>query len=90
MIKLFLRKLLNRYSSLILQEAIYVNGFIHLLMKPRNTGGRLTKEETMQLKKDLKRLSMYVPALIIFLLPGGVLLLPLLAETLDRRKGRRI
>lgn len=90
MIKLFLRKLLSRNSALILQEASYVNGFIHLLMKPRDTGERLTKEETTRMKKDLKHLSMYVPALIIFLLPGGGLLLPLLAEILDRRKSRRI
>jgi hypothetical protein len=38
----------------------------------------------------LKNLSKIIPALIIFLLPGGSFLLPILADVLDRRKTRRI
>ncbi len=33
--------------------------------------------------------SAYVPMLIIFLLPGGSLLIPILADILDRRKKGR-
>ena len=30
-----------------------------------------------------------VPVIVIFILPGGTILLPLLAEILDRRKKKR-
>jgi hypothetical protein len=49
-----------------------------------------TKEEKEQIKNHLKRLSLYIPILFIFVLPGGSLMLPFLAEILDRRKTRRI
>jgi len=74
---------------MILEEAGQINGFMKLLMKPRNTGAGWTKQEKAQLRKHLKRLSLYVPVLIIFLAPFGSLLIPVLAEILDRRKNRR-
>jgi len=74
---------------MILEEAGQINGFMKLLMKPRNTGAGWTKQEKAQLRKHLKRLSFYVPVLIIFLAPFGSLLIPVLAEILDRRKNRR-
>ncbi|MBM4333421.1 MAG: hypothetical protein FJ117_19745 [Deltaproteobacteria bacterium] len=67
-----------------------MQGFLQLLFKQRNTELKWQKEEKEQLKNHLKRLSLYVPILIIFTLPGGSLLLPVLAEILDRRKTRRI
>lgn len=66
-----------------------ISGFLGLFFKQRNTDEKWTKEEKAELKTHLKHLSMYVPVIIIFLLPGGSLLLPILAEVLDRRKQRR-
>ena len=60
-----------------------------LLMKKRNTGFAWTKEEKKHLQSQLKHLSLYVPILIIFILPFGTLLIPVLAEMLDRRKQPR-
>ena len=62
---------------------------MRLLMKHKNTRQTWTKEEKKLLRAHLWHLSSYIPALIIFCLPGGSLLFPLLAEILDRRKNRR-
>jgi hypothetical protein len=66
-----------------------ISGFLALFFKQRNTDEKWTKEEKAELKAHLKHLSLYVPVIIIFLLPGGSLLLPILAKVLDRRKARR-
>jgi hypothetical protein len=58
-------------------------------MKQRNTGMRWTPSEKVRLKQYLRRLVSYAPVLCIFLLPGGFLLVPLLAEVIDRRKRSR-
>ncbi len=89
MVLVFLRPLILRNRELFYQEAGFLNGFMHLLMKQRNTGEGWSREEKAKLKSGLKHLSFYVPALVIFFLPGGSLLLPFLAEILDRRKQRR-
>ncbi len=67
-----------------------MSDLMRLLMKRRNTGVEWTGEEMTRLKSHLKRLSLYMPVLIVFVLPFGSLLLPVLAETLDRRKNGRI
>ena len=90
MIRLFLKRLILKNKELIFNEAQHIQGFLQLLFKPRNTDLKWQKEEKQQLKNHLKRLSLYMPILIIFTLPGGSLLLPILAEILDRRKKRRI
>lgn len=92
MIRFFLRKIIARHKELILQEATRIQDFMRLLMKRRNTGKKWTREEKKQLKLHLIHLSAYVPILIIFLLPGGSLLVPILADILERRrkKGRVI
>ena len=89
MIRFFLKRLILKNRDLIFSEAQQFQGFLHLFFKPRNTDAAWTKEEKEQIKNYLKRLSLYVPILIIFVLPGGSLLLPILAEVLDRRKNRR-
>jgi len=89
MLRKFWRRLILKNKELILNEAQHVQGFLQLLFKPRNTDERWNKEEKQLLKKHLKRLSFYVPVLLIFTLSGGVLFLPILAEILDRRKTRR-
>lgn len=75
--------------ALILRETKHINGFMQLLMKQRNTGNRWTKAEKGQLKGYLKRVSLYIPILFIFLLPLGMLFVPILAEILERRQSDR-
>ncbi len=89
MIRYCLRRAIQKHRQMILDEAVHINGFMKLLMKPRNACTVWTKEEKGQLKKHLKHLSCYVPVLVIFLLPLGSLLIPVLAEILDRRRTKR-
>jgi hypothetical protein len=87
--RFFLRILVGKNKELIYREAEFLGGFMHRLMKPKNTGNKWTREEKKHLIRDIRHLSYYVPVLIIFLLPGGSFLLPLLAEILDRRNKPR-
>jgi hypothetical protein len=89
MIKLFFKKLLAKQKDMILEESQQIRGFMRLLMKHRNTGIVWTQDETSDLKSSVKRLSIHVPVLIIIVLPFGLVLLPILAEILDRRKKSR-
>jgi len=66
-----------------------VKGLMQLLMKIRNTDEPWTREEKKEIKKHLRNMSKMVPVIVIFILPGGTILLPFLAEILDRRKKRR-
>ncbi|MDD2302383.1 MAG: hypothetical protein PHG30_07475 [Eubacteriales bacterium] len=84
-----LSRLVANNRALVLHEADKITGFMRLLMKPRNTQAKWTKEERRLLKAHLRHLSYYVPALVIFVMPFGSLLIPLLAEILDRRKAFR-
>ncbi len=85
----FVRMLVDKNKELIHQETEFMGDFVHRLMNPENTGAGWTSEERKHLMRDLRHLSYYVPVLIIFLLPGGSLFLPLLAEALDRRRKTR-
>jgi len=89
MFRFLLKRFVLRNKELIFREAQQMQGFLYLLFKQRNTDQKWTKEEKEQIKAYLKRLSLYLPIIIIFLLPGGSLLLPLLAEILDRRRAPR-
>jgi hypothetical protein len=75
--------------AMILDEAHNISGFMHLLMKPTNTKEAWTAEDRRLLRRHLKHLSYYVPMMAIFALPFGSLLIPVLAEILDRRANRR-
>jgi hypothetical protein len=84
-----MKRLVAKNRELILKEACLISGFMSLFMKPVNSGVSWTREEKRELKQHIRHLSVYVPVLIIFLLPGGSFLLPLLADILDRRKRKR-
>jgi hypothetical protein len=90
MFRFLLKRFVLKHKELIFTEAQHMQGFLQLLFKQRNTDQKWNKEEKKQIKDQLKRLSLYLPIILIFLLPGGSLLLPILAEILDRRKARRI
>ena len=59
-----------------------------ILMKPRN-GVPWSEADRAALRGHLKRMARALPLLGIFALPGGSLLLPVLALALDRRRVRR-
>ena len=89
MIKRYLKGLLARNKEFLLSEGLAAKGFMQLLMKHRNTGEKWTSEDKKQIKQHLKTLALAVPALIVFLPPGGGILLPILVDVLDRRKKAR-
>lgn len=88
-ISAFMKRLITSNRAFILQEVLAVKGLMHLLMKNRNTDQPWTKEEKKEIKQHLRNISKMVPVIIIFILPGGTILLPILAEILDRRKEKR-
>ncbi|MFZ5995415.1 MAG: hypothetical protein ACOYU4_10575 [Thermodesulfobacteriota bacterium] len=71
----------------ILEEVLQVQDLMGILMK--GTHARWTEEDLAAIKKHLTHLAKRIPALSILLLPGGLVLLPILAEVLDRRKSRK-
>ena len=78
----------QRERDYVLREVLKVKGLMPLLMKQRN-GQRWSVAERRELKDTLKALSNISPYLLTLALPGSVLMLPVLAWWLDRRRGRR-
>ncbi len=79
-------KAVSNYKNLIYEQNDGTTDFMYLLMKQRNGKGKWTKADISKIKNQLKLLSNSVPFLIVFILPLGFLMLPLLAKALDRRK----
>ena len=80
----FLRKL----RTVTLEEVQNVQGFMQLLMKPRN-GLPWSQADKQALLIRLRQMGKTLPYLVLFTIPGGTLMLPLLALFLDRRKRRQ-
>ncbi len=78
----------RREASRILGELMETRGIMPLLMKARN-GESWSPTEKAQLLAHLRRMAHLSPYLIALLLPGSVLLLPIYAWWLDRRRLRR-
>lgn len=78
----------RRQVRRVLAELIATRGMMPLLMKVRN-GGHWTPDEKLELIRHLRRLVRLSPYLIALLLPGSILLLPVYAWWLDRRRVRR-
>jgi hypothetical protein len=76
---------LLRLKAMGRKDLYHIQGFMRLLMKPRN-GTRWSAEDKSAILAHLKSLAASVPWVVVFTLPGGLLLLPLLAWNLDRRK----
>jgi hypothetical protein len=71
-----------------LQGVLGVQGLMELLMKQRN-GQSWTPKDRLLIRRHLRSLGEVAPAIALFALPGGTLLLPLLAWFLDRRQRRK-
>ena len=69
-------------------ELAKMKGAWPLLMKQRR-GGTWTPEDKAQLKAMVRSASSVSPYLVIWVLPGSVLLLPFLAWYLDTRRKQR-
>ncbi|MDH4100353.1 MAG: hypothetical protein OEV28_07230 [Nitrospirota bacterium] len=88
--KAIVKELYSSSKKMVLQEVLSVQGLMQILMKRRNTDEDWTPEERAEIRGHLRSLSRAVPVLMLFSLPGGSLLLPVLALYLDRRrKGQR-
>ena len=66
-----------------------LKGAVPLLMKQRN-GGKWTPEERNELRTLLRSASNVSPYLLVWALPGSVLILPFLAWHLDTRRKHRV
>jgi hypothetical protein len=89
LLKTFLNRTISKNKALILRESQGMHNFMILLMKQRNTGNDWTADDIKKIKSHLIHLALYVPVLIVFLLPFGFFLLPVLAEIIDRREELR-
>ena len=78
----------RRQTRRILAELIATRGIMPLLMKVRN-GNHWTPDEKVELIRHMRRMVRLSPYLIALLLPGSILLLPVYAWWLDRRRLRR-
>jgi hypothetical protein len=78
----------NREKNRLRQEMGQIKGAVPLLMKQRN-GGKWTVQDRQELKDILRSVSSVSPYLLIWVLPGSVLILPFLAWHLDTRRKRR-
>lgn len=85
----FLKHRLASHRNLILSNVLAIQGLMRLLMKVRNSGEPWSPEERREIRSHLRSIARLVPILIVFLLPGGLLFLPILAEILDRRSKPR-
>jgi hypothetical protein len=87
----FVRHMLQaqkRERDHVLREVLKARGLMPLLMKQRN-GSRWTADERRELKDHLNTLSQISPYLVALAVPGSMLMLPVLAWWLDRRRGKR-
>lgn len=69
-------------------EVMQARGLMPLLMKPRNRQ-RWSPEDRREIALHLRRLTSISPYLVVLVMPGGMLMLPVLAWWLDRRRNRR-
>lgn len=65
-----------------------VQDFVRILMKPPN-GQPWTADDRRMLRGELRALARWTPGFVLFLLPGGLLLLVVYAHLLDRRRLKR-
>lgn len=78
----------SREKTRLRTELGQIKGALPLLMKQRN-GGTWTPEERQQVRQMLRSLSSVSPYLLVWAVPGSLLILPFLAWHLDTRRKRR-
>ena len=78
----------KRQAGEFVADLLRMRKLMPLLMKRRN-GGSWTADEKNELLTQLRILSRVSPYLLFLLLPGSVVLLPIYARWLDRRRKPR-
>lgn len=78
----------SREKNRLRVELAQIKGAVPLLMKQRN-GGTWSPEERSQLRQVLRSLSSVSPYLLVWAVPGSMLILPFLAWHMDTRRKRR-
>ena len=78
----------HRERMHLLAEMSPMRGLLPLLMKQRN-GYRWDAADRREIKEHLQKLGSLSPYLILFVAPGGLFALPVLAWWLDRRRLKR-
>jgi hypothetical protein len=79
--------LAERERKALLSEMVQVKGLMPLLMKPRNKQ-KWSDADMKELRVHLNRLTKLSPYIVVFVMPGGFAMLPVLAWWLDRRRQR--
>ena len=79
--------LAERERKALLSEMVQVKGLMPLLMKRRNKQ-KWSDADLRELHVHLRRLTKLSPYIVVFVMPGGFAMLPILAWWLDRRRQR--
>ena len=80
--------LIDREKKYLVTELSQVKGLMPLLMKRRNKQ-RWSAEDRKALAVHMRRLRDVSPYIVVFAMPGGLAMLPVLAWWLDRRRGQK-
>ena len=80
-------ELAERERRALLAEMVQVRGLMPLLMKKRNKQ-KWSDADLRELQVHLKRITQISPYIVVFVMPGGFAMLPVLAWWLDRRRQR--
>lgn len=78
----------NRERTQLLEEMTQMRELMPLLMKQRN-GYQWTNDDRQHIREHLRNLVKISPYIILFVAPGGLFLLPIMAWWLDRRRLKR-
>lgn len=78
----------NRERTQLLEEMTQMRDLMPLLMKQRN-GYHWTTDDRQHIREHLRHLVNISPYIILFIAPGGLFLLPIMAWWLDRRRLKR-
>jgi hypothetical protein len=79
--------LADRERKYLLAEMVQMKGLLPVLMKRRNRQ-KWSSEDIAEIRAQLSRLQRISPYLVVFVMPGGFAMLPVLAWWLDRRRNR--
>ncbi len=83
----YFRKVVAVNRQFIWEEACELKALLRLVREHWNTGKTWTRGEMKEFRVHLRNALKIVYALIIFLLPGGLFLLPFVAGWLHRSRG---
>jgi hypothetical protein len=81
-------ELAERERRFLLAEMSQVKGLMPVLMKRRNKQ-KWSDEDIAHIRAQLRRVTRLSPYLVVIVMPGGFVVLPVLAWWLDRRRARR-